>query len=119
MGVLLGRCFRGCAECRKILVQVPSPAPVGLRRHPSQGPHTVYRLIWVKQGALGPLCRAGRSPGAERGTADLRAALAMGKLMSTWAPTRLWRLLYEPPSAQKPSMRTRGPASGLYRLSAG
>eukprot|EP00962_Isochrysis_galbana_P033189 scaffold11054_cov136-Isochrysis_galbana.AAC.1 len=29
MGVLLGRCFRGCAECRKILVQAPSPAPVG------------------------------------------------------------------------------------------
>eukprot|EP00962_Isochrysis_galbana_P006873 scaffold1861_cov111-Isochrysis_galbana.AAC.2 len=39
---------------------------------------------------------SGRSPGAGRGTADLRAALAMGQLMSTWAPTRLWRLLYEP-----------------------
>eukprot|EP00962_Isochrysis_galbana_P057480 scaffold29851_cov157-Isochrysis_galbana.AAC.2 len=37
MGVLLERCFRGCAECRKILVQVPTPAPVGLRRA-SQGP---------------------------------------------------------------------------------
>eukprot|EP00962_Isochrysis_galbana_P017740 scaffold5109_cov112-Isochrysis_galbana.AAC.6 len=42
------------------------------------------------------LCRAGRSPGAGIGTADLRAALAMGKVMGTWALTRLWRLLYEP-----------------------
>eukprot|EP00962_Isochrysis_galbana_P015588 scaffold4484_cov98-Isochrysis_galbana.AAC.8 len=47
MGGLLGRCFRGCAECRKILVQAPSPAPVGLRRA-SQGP--VYRLIWAGKG---------------------------------------------------------------------
>eukprot|EP00962_Isochrysis_galbana_P028145 scaffold8867_cov118-Isochrysis_galbana.AAC.15 len=32
MGVLLGRCFRGCAECRKILVQAPSPAPGNVAR---------------------------------------------------------------------------------------
>eukprot|EP00962_Isochrysis_galbana_P028747 scaffold9117_cov92-Isochrysis_galbana.AAC.2 len=48
MGVLLGRCFRGCAECRKILVQVPSPAPVGLRRA-SQGPF----LFWLLRSCCG------------------------------------------------------------------
>eukprot|EP00962_Isochrysis_galbana_P054236 scaffold25754_cov104-Isochrysis_galbana.AAC.7 len=32
MGVLLGRCFRGCAECRKILVQVrPRGRPISTR----------------------------------------------------------------------------------------
>eukprot|EP00962_Isochrysis_galbana_P005175 scaffold1415_cov117-Isochrysis_galbana.AAC.1 len=50
-------------------------------------------LVLGQAGALGPLCRAGRSPGAGIGTADLRAALAMGKVMGTWALTRLWRLL--------------------------
>eukprot|EP00962_Isochrysis_galbana_P051674 scaffold23147_cov147-Isochrysis_galbana.AAC.1 len=49
---------------------------------------------------------SGRGPGSlmssrpvarrrNRYTADLRAALAMGKVMGTWALTRLWRLLYE------------------------
>eukprot|EP00962_Isochrysis_galbana_P038544 scaffold13696_cov106-Isochrysis_galbana.AAC.3 len=59
MGVLLGRCFRGCAECRKILVQAPSPAPVGLRRA-SQGPVTSLDSSGSGRGALGPLLMSSR-----------------------------------------------------------
>eukprot|EP00962_Isochrysis_galbana_P004127 scaffold1147_cov125-Isochrysis_galbana.AAC.12 len=58
-----------------------------LGRHPA-------RLLWAsgghprgqssthlgQAGALGPLCRAGRSPGAGRGTADLRGDGGLGEL---------------------------------------
>eukprot|EP00962_Isochrysis_galbana_P010822 scaffold3013_cov113-Isochrysis_galbana.AAC.1 len=39
MGVLLGRCFRGCAECRKILVQAITASSTALQqdRHREPG----------------------------------------------------------------------------------
>eukprot|EP00962_Isochrysis_galbana_P007940 scaffold2163_cov120-Isochrysis_galbana.AAC.2 len=46
MGVLLGRCFRGCAECRKILVQEPARLLWASGGHP----RGQSRLIWVRQG---------------------------------------------------------------------
>eukprot|EP00962_Isochrysis_galbana_P001523 scaffold395_cov133-Isochrysis_galbana.AAC.3 len=55
-------------------------------------------------GSMGPLCRAGRSPGAEMrysGSASGAGDGAAQQLMRTWAPTRLWRLLYEPGAWQR------------------
>eukprot|EP00962_Isochrysis_galbana_P054538 scaffold26114_cov121-Isochrysis_galbana.AAC.1 len=61
--------FRGCAECRKILVQAPSPAPVGLTHIPSLEPE-----LWqeVSRGQAVLCAKARASIGLSRARARAR-----------------------------------------------